>query len=785
MNESIMQVLKDRYFLRGEKTWEDIAKRVGGIYEPATELIKEMKFIPSTPTLMNGNTKGQRVGGLSSCFPMGIEDSVSGIFDSLKDAAMVTKAAGGIGYNFSKLRSSKEEVKSLDGRTSTGPLPFMHIFNSMLDGIRQGGARRGAGMAMLDVDHPDILDFIDSKKDWETQQLARFNISVRMTDEFYQKLDETPDAPMIVRTVVDRKELELVDHEGTVVTYKKLWNKIIAMAHHCAEPGIFNSDIAYRQCTVTNYSQDVLANPCSEFSNIANSSCNLGSINLTKYVNNGVFDWKSLSVDIGTATRFLDAVIDINDFPTEKIDETTKAIRPIGLGVMGLAHALILMGIPYASGIAKGFTRQLIGFITMRSMEESIEIAKEKGSYPAFDYDTFIKANDRFFNGKELPLPSPKLGGFSFNSIDVEKIKNDLKVFGVRNSCFTSIAPTGTISFIADVSGGIEPIFALAFARKIEKEKDRDGKLVYDIAYIADRFFADYVGKFYPHHKDEILKYTGDNKGSCQGCEFLSKADQDLFRTAGDMKSVEHLDILEATARMTSLSVSKTINLPKTASIKEVADVYIDAYKRGIIGVTVYRDESRGGVLVHTNELEPRIEKHDAPKRPKELEGEMHQFVVNKQSYYVATGMLGKDLYEVFTGINHNDDGEVYIPKSVKHGTIIKNGKGDYDFKDSETKTVYHLTNGHSNAEADALTRSISTSLRHGVDINILVQQLEKTKGALNSFAKAITRTLKHYIADGSKVHGEKCPKCGADLIRVEGCKKCSNTFDCSYSVCG
>lgn len=780
MNESIMQVLRDRYFLRGENTWEDIAKRVGGIYEPASELIKTMKFIPSTPTLMNGNTKGQRLGGLSSCFPMGLEDSISGIFDSLKDAAMVTKSAGGIGYNFSRLRSSKEEVGSLDGRTSTGPLPFMDIFNSMLDGIRQGGARRGAGMAMLDVDHPDILDFIDSKKDWETQRLSRFNISVRMTDEFYQKLDETPDAAMIIRNVVDRKEHQLKDHEGKLITYKDLWNKIIKMAHHCAEPGIFNSDIAYRQCTVTNYSTDVLANPCSEFSNIANSSCNLGSINLMLYVKpDQTFDWETLSKDIAIATRFLDSVIDVNTFPTKKIEETTLAIRPIGLGVMGLAHALILMGIPYVSKEAKEFTRKLVGYITMRSMKESIELAKEKGAYPAFDRDTFVKANDRFFFNNSILTETGKI-----LDVDVDRILYDLNEVGVRNSCFTSIAPTGTISFIADVSGGIEPIFALAYARKIEKEKDREGNIIYDIAYMADRFFERHLEMYYPTKKMEILKYTSDNKGSCQGCELLSKEDQLLFKTAGDMKSVEHLDILEATARMTSLSVSKTINLPETAGVKEVADVYIDAYKRGIIGVTVYRDKCRGGVLVHAEDLGPKIEKHDAPKRPKELKGEMHQFVVNKQSYYVVTGMLGKDLYEVFTGINHNDDGEVYIPKSVKSGIIIKNGRGDYDFKDEETQTIYHLTNGHSNAEADALTRSISTSLRHGVDISILVQQLEKTKGALNSFAKAITRTLKHYIADGIQVQGEKCPKCGGDLIRVEGCKKCSDP-SCGTSMCG
>ena len=262
MNEAITKVLEDRYFLRGENSWEQLAERVGGIYEPAKQLIKDMKFIPSTPTLMNGNTKGQRKGGLSSCFPMGIEDSISGIFDALKDAAMVTKAAGGIGYNFSKLRSSKEVVNSLDGRTSTGPLPFIDMFNSMLDGIRQGGARRGAGMAMLDVDHPDILDFIDSKKDWETQRFGRFNISVRMTDSFYENLDTNPDSPMIIRNVCDRKESELKDHAGKVVTYKQLWNKIVASAHHCAEPGLFNIDTAFRQCSVTNYSTDVLSNPC-------------------------------------------------------------------------------------------------------------------------------------------------------------------------------------------------------------------------------------------------------------------------------------------------------------------------------------------------------------------------------------------------------------------------------------------------------------------------------------------------------------------------------------------
>ena len=518
----------------------------------------------------------------------------------------------------------------------------------------------------------------------------------------------------------------------------------------------------------------------SEFTNIANSSCNLGSLNLTKYVINGEFDFIGFGKDVAITTRFLDKVIDINEFPTETIEETTKAIRSIGLGVMGLAHTLILLGIPYASKDAKEFTKKLIGYMTLKSMEESIRLAKENGSYPAFDHDTFTKANERFFFYNSILTENGKL-----LDIDVDQILFDLNHVGVRNSCFTSIAPTGTISFLADVSGGIEPIFALAYARKIEKEKDRDGNLAYDIAYIADRFFDDYLTKNHSENKKAILKYTADNKGSCQGCTFLSKEEQELFKTAQDLKSTEHLDVLEAVAQMTSLSVSKTINLPENASLKDVADVYIDAYKRGIIGVTVYRDKCRGGILVHEEDLIPKIKKHDAPKRPKKLKAEMHQFVVNKQSYYVAVGLMESDLYEVFTGINHDDDGEVYIPKTVSVGSIIKNGRGDYDFVEKDTGNTYHLTNGHSNSEADALTRSISTSLRHGVDISIIVQQLEKTKGSLNSFAKAITRMLKKYIVDGIKVQGEKCPKCGADLIRIEGCKKCSNTLDCSYSVCG
>lgn len=262
MKDSIQKLLGERYLLRTEKTWDDIAERVGGIYPEVTDLIRNMNFIPSTPTLMNGNTKGVRKGTLSSCFPMGIDDNMEGIFSSLKEAALVTKGAGGIGYNFSKLRSSGEVIQTLDGRNSSGPMPFINCFNAMLDGIRQGGARKGAGMAMLDIEHPDILTFITAKRDWKKQNFNRFNFSVRIPNSFYKNLKEKPNSPMLVKEVITKKQFELTNEQGEIITVKQLWDMILESAWASAEPGIFNSDIAYDQCSVTNYSQDVLANPC-------------------------------------------------------------------------------------------------------------------------------------------------------------------------------------------------------------------------------------------------------------------------------------------------------------------------------------------------------------------------------------------------------------------------------------------------------------------------------------------------------------------------------------------
>jgi len=901
MNDSIMKLLKDRYFLNTESSWDDIAKRVSGIYPEIYENIRDMEFIPSSPTLMNANTGGEKRGTLSSCFTMDIEDSIEGIFDAVKEAAVVTRAGGGIGYNFSSLRSSSEEVKGIGGRKSSGPLPFINVFNSVLDGITQSGVRRGAGMSMLSIESPDIIDFIMAKDD--INKFERFNFSIRVTDKFYKQLEKDPNKVHQVKTI-DGKYFDLLDKEGKCVTVKNVWDKIIGQAWKNAEPGIFNSDIATRQCTTTNLSNHVLSNPClpeyatvikkdvgriylrdleigdeiwskegwttainkwstgvkdvyeyylhgmslyctenhrvisrgekieakdakefdifstnlfdyidikeeyknsltyetcsfplvysgfretcevfditvdneshtfwcdgfnisncQEFTNIPYGSCSLGSIDLSKLVTEKKeFNWDKLEDLVVKSLIFINNTFEVNQFPLDKIKETTLKIRPVGLGVMGLGHLLYKLEIPYNSDEATLLTEDIIKYITLRGMQESIEIAKKEGSYEAFDKDLFFKANKRFFNK-------------SYNRLNVKQIKKDIENYGIRNSTITSIAPTGTISFISETSSGIEPVFALSYARKIEKEKK-----VYDKVYLNDPVFDIYIKEnFNETEQEEISKYITNNKGSCKGCPSIPKKMQKVFVVAGDLNSMEHLDILEVVANNISMSVSKTINLPKEADKKQVSDVYIDAYKRNIIGVTCYRDGSREGILVHNNNEDSIIER-GAPKRPKELPCHIYRITVHGEKWIVFVGLFQNHPYEIFSGKVDLVD----IPSNIEEGVLIKIKKGLYQFKHNEEILIKDITKLFTSGAEEALTRQISTNLRHGTPIDFIIQQLEKSHGTVVDFNKSILRALKKYLKEGAD-SGMVCPECGNKLVFFDGCKKCSN-LECTVQFCG
>lgn len=777
MNKAVIDLLKEKYFLPTENSWEELVERVQQLHPPIKEYMLDMRYIPSTPTLLNAYTNGYKIGTLSSCFTMKITDSIVGIYDALKEAALVTKASGGVGYNFSNLRGSLEIVKGI-GRNSSGPMPFIDNFNSMLDGIQQGGVRRGAGMAQLDITHPNILDFIRAKKN--LYKFTRLNFSVRMTEKFYKDLKNNPDKTHRVKNVGDNKWHDLQDENG-VVTIKKLWQEIIHQAWRTGEPGIFNNDIAFNRCTVTNLDSEVLSNPCAEFVNIPNTSCCLGSINVAKFVtiseDDGalLFDIIEFKAAIREAVYTLNAVIDNNTYPVPAIEEVTLKTRPIGLGIMGLAHLFYKMKVPYNSKEAKDFTADIMRVMTLYGMRVSVDIAKKKGKgYPAFNYDLFMKANKRFFKGQEKTIDA---------GIDIGELINDIEKYEIWNSSITSIAPTGSISFIAETNGGIEPVFALSMVRKLEQ---KDG--TYKEVQINDKVFQDYVEEIPDEKtKEAIYDWVINNKGSVQGCSLIPEQDQKIFVVAGDLKPMEHLEILEATAQNISLSASKTINLSRCATEQDVEDVFLSAHERGIIGVTVYRDGCREGVLVHTKKDIDEDEKHEiqiikrrrAPKRPEELPCDIYETRVKGERYIVLIGKLHGTIYELFATKDKKD--KIDLDKN-KIGFITKIKKKRYDLFDANRDVLIEdIGSAFNGGEYATLARFVSGNLRHGAELQWVVEQLTKEENFLG-FDTAVSRVLKKYIKEGEKVmFSKECPNCGAEMVYREGCKMC---LACGNAAC-
>jgi len=753
MNKDILKLLQDRYFLDSEKTWEQLAERVGAIYPDITEDIKKMNFVPGSPFLMNANTKGERKGTLSSCFPMNIEDSIDNIMESMKESAEVTRMGGGVGYDFSVLRGSGEVVKS-NGKNSGGVMSFIGIYDSVLDGIKQGGARRGAGMSLLSIYHPQILDFINAKKD--LGKYNRSNFSVKIPNKFYKILKKDPDRVFKTINVVDKKEKPLVEDDITY-TYKMLWEKIIESAWSFAEPGIINEDYIIDRVTVNHIDNKALCNPCSEFvTTVPYSPCNLGSIDVSKFVVDGEIDFVALNELVRKATRFLDNAIDVNDFPLKKIKDVALSHRPIGLGLMGFAHLLYKLNIPYNSKEAKELADKLMKNITMVSMDESIEIAKsEKGKFEWYDFNVFVNSNKRLWETED----------------DI-RIQNKLKRFGCRNSSQTSIAPTGSISTIARTSSGIEPVFGLVYTRKIET-----GNKTYEEIFVIDPVFEKFIEEKYPDNKEEIYKYISSNSGSCQGCKFLTKEEQAIFVVAGDIDAVGHVDILASFAKYVSLSVSKTINLPKEATEEDISKVYLDAHDKGIIGVTVYRDGCREGILVHSTSDEI-VDRKDAPVRPQELDCDM--FLVKVKDSYIAVlvGKLRGMLYEMFVG--ETDDKLREILKEHKLGRVVKIKKNHYRLMHNDDTLIDNLGKFGSTVQR-SLARFISMSLRHGVPLKFIVEQLNKSDDFM-AFDKSVSRVLKRYIKNGEVYESEVCPECESKLIYFDGCVKCSN---CLWTKCG
>jgi len=516
------------------------------------DLLAGLKFLPNSPALMNA---GKEMGQLAACFVLPVDDSMESIFGTLKNAALILQSGGGTGFSFSHLRPSKDIVRSTMGIAS-GPVSFMKIYNMATDVIKQGGARRGANMGILSVHHPDILEFIKIKRDSDKRasgELTNFNISVAVTDAFIKALREGREYDLInPRTGEKVKSLPA----------KEVFDEIVESAWETGDPGIVFIDVINRGNPTPRIGRIESTNPCGEQPLLANEACVLGSLNLAKYIikQNGkpAVDYVSLEEDIRTAVRFLDDSIDVNHYPRPEIEAMHKGNRKIGLGVMGWADMLILLGIVYDSPEGFELAGQIMKFMEEKSHAASIEIAEKRGVFPNFEGSIYDRPG-----GERL-----------------------------RNATVTTIAPTGTISLIANCSSGIEPLFKIAFKR-----------LVLDTELLEiNRYFVQ-IAKERGFYSDMLMEKVV-KKGVLKGIKGIPPDVKKLFRTAHEIAPGDHIEMQARFQEFTDNAVSKTINLPQRAMREEVARAYLLAYEKGLKGITVFRyGTKKRGTLVQLTEF--------------------------------------------------------------------------------------------------------------------------------------------------------------------------------------
>jgi len=506
------------------------------------EMMTRLEFIPNSPTLFNAGTK---LGQLSACFVLPVEDSLEGIFTAVKNTALIEKSGGGVGFDFSRLRPKGDIVMSTKG-VASGPVSFMRVFDMATEVIKAGGKRRGAMMGILRVDHPDILEFITSKQ--KPGFLSNFNISVAVTDDF-------------MKTLEGDGEYWLVNPRNKEKTAKlkarNVWDLMVKSAWASGDPGVIFIDEINRHNPTPEVGRIESTNPCGEQPLLPYESCNLGSINLSRMVDDGKINWEKLRETIRNAVHFLDNVVDANKYPLKETAKITRANRKIGLGVMGFADMLIKLKIPYNSTEALELAERLMRFIEEEAHKKSQEIAEKRGSFPNFEKSIW---------------------------------KNKYKAF--RNATVTTIAPTGSISIIAGCSSGIEPIFAISFIRNV-----LSGTRLFETNPLFETI-AKERGFYDAKLLEEIAK-----TGSVQKIDRVPEDVKKLFVTALDIEPEWHVRMQAAFQKYTDNAVSKTVNLPATATVEDVRKVYDLAWKLKCKGVTVFRYGSKPEQVLYIGEI--------------------------------------------------------------------------------------------------------------------------------------------------------------------------------------
>jgi ribonucleoside-diphosphate reductase alpha chain len=695
------------YIAEAEESYGDAsqAEKMGEIFY---KMMTECKFLPNSPTLMNA---GRELGQLAACFVLPVEDSMDGIFDSLKNAAVIHKSGGGTGFSFSRLRP-KNSMVGTTGGIASGPVSFMKIFNMATEQVKQGGTRRGANMAILRVDHPDIMEFICCKN--ESGELNNFNISVGLTDTFMEAVKKG-DSYGLIDPWSNQKISEL-DAAG-------VYQALVEQAWSNGDPGIVFLDRINKENPTPGLGEIESTNPCGEQPLLPMEACNLGSINLAKFVLTGErgsgIDYKGLKETIWHSVRFLDDTIDRSKYPLDEIDKMVKGNRKIGLGVMGFADMLYQLKIPYNSEEALKTAEDIMGFIQEESHEASKDLSGERGVFSNYDMSVYKNYE-----------------GCSY-----------------RNATTTTIAPTGTLSIIADCSSGIEPLFALSFVRNV---MDND-KLLEVNPYFKK------VAKERGFYSNELMDLIA-KKGSIQDFEGIPEDVKRVFVTAHDVSPESHIRMQAAFQKHTDNAVSKTVNLHHDATVADVQKIYDLADELGCKGVTIYRDGSK------ENQVLSFSGKEDSDKasityvreRPEILDGFTSKIKTGYGQLYVTVTELEGQPFEVFA-------------------TIGKSGKS-------------------TTAKTEALGRLISLALRSGVEVEKIVEQLKgicgehpvfHDGGLVMSIPDAISRVLeKRYMSNGARVlkkthnslGGESCPDCGKKVTFEEGCMTC---HFCGFTKCG
>jgi len=749
--EPALRVLRERYLLRkdGEviETPEEMCWRVAvsiaageGRYGRSQAAVREVAeafydmmvdgyFIPNSPTLMNAG-KGNGL-QYSACYVLPVGDSMEEIFDSVKAAAIIHKSGGGTGFAFSRLRPKDDIVSSTGGRAS-GPVSFLRVFNGATEAVKQGGTRRGANMGILKVDHPDILEFIDCKLDGG---ITNFNISVAATDTFMEALARGEEYDLSnphTKKVVGR------------LSAKEVFDRMVQAAWRTGDPGmVFIDRINASPANPTpGLGQVEATNPCGEQPLLPNEACNLGSLNVSKFARRGddgelSLDWDEMERVVRLAVRFLDDVIEMNPYPLPEIDQTVKSNRRIGLGIMGWADLLFIMGIPYDSPEAIELAERLMSFVKDKAHDQCAKLAEERGPFPNWS----------------------------------KSIYKDVRP--MRNSTVTTIAPTGTISMIAGCSSGIEPIFALAFQHRV---KQSDGERV--LTFVNETFeaIAKERGFYSDALKEEIAK-----RGSLHGIPGLPANAANVFKTSHDIPFEWHVRHQAAFQRYTDNGVSKTINLPNDASEDDVASAYRLAWELGCLGITVFRDGCKGEQVLNVG-----IGKKD--KAPAQLPTAGQQ-VIRPRPHSLAGKTYRKEtpIGTAFITVNGTEDGEPFE-------VFVQVGKGG-----SDTMAVAEAL-GRLISLTLRLPSPLTPQRRLEEVISQLsriggAQPMGFGAGKVLSLPDALGRTLAEHIgqikapgspsdtrADERRRIGDLCKECGqATFVYEEGCKKC---LSCGFNEC-